>query len=168
MKESNVEAVFVQTGFKENVSQFLQKITDEEAIKYDIAIQVAGREGFYIEKPSMMDKYVRRDCDSHTDVMEITYIQFCKRYIPTRIKPEKEESLKPDTYLKPSTGISGYSKLDFIVTHDMDMKTILKKLPKYIRIKDPYPGEPAFVKLRKSYVVRLHKFNQEKKPHEYH
>ena len=47
MKKSNIEAVFVATGFKNNRSRFLQKITDEEAAKCENPISVEGRDGWY-------------------------------------------------------------------------------------------------------------------------
>ena len=79
MKDSNIEAIYVATGFKHNRSKFLKKLTDSEAKKYPNAIGVIGRSGRYVEKPSMIEKYMRREFSEHFDVFEITYLQFAKK-----------------------------------------------------------------------------------------
>ena len=76
MKESNIEAVFVATGFKENRSRFLRKLDDNEVNQCENPIEVEGRSGFYTEKPSSIDKYKRRDFSIHPDVFKVTYLQF--------------------------------------------------------------------------------------------
>ena len=85
MKESNAETVFVATGFKENRSRFLQKVSDEELHKCQQPIEITGREGYYIEKPSIIEKYMRRDCSEYKEVFEMSYIQFSKRYCATNL-----------------------------------------------------------------------------------
>ena len=60
------------------------------------------------------------------------------------------------------------TKIDFIVEHDFEVKTMVKYLPKYIKISDVLPGEPRLMKLRKPCVARLHKYNKIKNPHEFY
>ena len=69
--------------------------------------------------------------------------------------------------MKKSKKYKNSSKLDFIITHDFEAKDMVHFLPKYVKIQDPLPGEPQFVKLRKCLVARLHKFNRIKNPHEF-
>ena len=43
-----------------------------------------------------------------------------------------------------------------------------RKLKEYIKLKNPFPGEPPYMKKRKSpAVLRFHKFKKETKPTEY-
>ena len=74
MKDSNIEAVFIPTGFRQNRSKFLKKVSDDEVSRCDDPIQVFGRTGYYIEKPSMIDKYMRRDFTEHKEVFKSDYI----------------------------------------------------------------------------------------------
>ena len=168
MKESNIESVFVQTGFYKNRSRFLHKLSDEE-IKYcENPIEVSGRMGLYTEKPSVLEKYMRRDFTEHPDVFDITYIQFAKRYTATRNGPKNKDLFKPKDFVRGLDEAESLSDLDFIVTHDFGTKNCLKILPRYIKLHSVKFGEPEFMKLNKIHVARLHKFNQEKNPHEFY
>ena len=60
MKDSNVKAVFAQTGF--NPSRYLEKIDDKDVDNCEKVVEVEGRQGKYHEKPSLYEKYLRRDC----------------------------------------------------------------------------------------------------------
>ena len=61
LKSSNIEAMFIPTGFKKNRSRFLKRVSEEEAKKCEDVIVLEDRKGLYIEKPSLLDKYTRRD-----------------------------------------------------------------------------------------------------------
>ena len=115
-----------------------------------------------------MDKYVRRDFSEHSDVYNISYIQFAKRYIPTNTEPRNSEDFRPKEFVKGNEDPEQLTKIDFIVEHDFEVKTMVKFLPKYIKINDVLPGEPRFMKLRKPCVARLHKYNKIKNPHEFY
>ena len=134
MRESNVEAVFVQTGFLHNRSKFLQKLSDEEASKCKEPITIEGRFGYYIEKPSMIDKYMRRDYSTHSDIFDITYMQFSKRYTVTRNAPKNEEKFKPKVFSRQNgyKDLKLVSNIDFIITDDFDERKDLKLLPTFI------------------------------------
>ena len=62
MKYSNIETVFVPTGFKQNRSKFLKKLTDQEAERYQNVVKIEGKMGLLMEKPSLIDKFERMDC----------------------------------------------------------------------------------------------------------
>merc|ERR1711872_1204255 len=55
-----------------------------------------------------------------------------------------------------------------IITADYDIQEQAVELPKFIRISNLKPGELPFMKLRSPQVLRYHKFNREKSPHEYY
>ena len=50
MKSSNIEAVFLQTGFKANRSGFLKELTKEEAHQGKNVIRVENKDGLFTEK----------------------------------------------------------------------------------------------------------------------
>jgi DNA-binding GntR family transcriptional regulator len=50
---------------------------------------VEGKEGKFVEKPSMLDKYQRRDLEG--GVEELCYAQFCKEYTPGRLTKTEEK-----------------------------------------------------------------------------
>ena len=170
MKHSNIEAVFVQTGFKQNRSKFLKKLTELEAENCSTKLKITNRTGIFTEKPSVIDKYGRRDLLENPENIEITYMQFSKRYNSTNIGPKKDEMFISKDFVKGESPneLAGLSKLDFIVTHEFEMKDALKLLPKFIKINNLRPGEPQFMKLRSIVVARIHKFNRTKKSHEFY
>ena len=144
MKHSNIEAVFVQTGFKQNRSKFLKKLTDLEAKHCPNKLKIENRTGIFSEKPSLIDKYVRRDLVENPNNIEITYLQFSKRYFSTNIGPKKDEMFNSENLIKGESPneLVGFSKLDFIVTHDFEIKEAVMFLPKFIKINNLRPGEP--------------------------
>ena len=148
MKHSNVEAVFIQTGFKQNRSKFLKKLTDSEAENCANKIKIENRKGIYTEKPSLIEKYERKDLVENPENIEITYLQFSKRYTTTHVGPKTDKMFKSQDFVKGEfpNELAGFSKLDFIVTHDFETKLTLKFLPKYIKIWKLRPGEPQFMK----------------------
>ena len=169
LKESNVDTEFIQTGFKQNRSKFLKKLTDDELNYCKVVVQVSGRDGYYTEKPSLLDKYMRRDFSVHPDVHDITYLQFGKRYVATRTGPKDDKDFKPLVFDKHSmSSKENHCDLDFIVTDNFLSLDKPKLLPKFIKINNPELGEPAFMKLRSPMVARFHKFSKRKNTHEFY
>ena len=122
MKESNIESVFVQTGFNKNRSRFLHKLSDEEVKYCENPIEVTGRMGLYTEKPSVLENYTRRDYTKHPDVFDITYIQFAKRYSATRKGPKNEDLFKPKDFVHGLDIQESVTDLDFIVNYDFEIR----------------------------------------------
>ena len=60
MKYSTVRTVFVPTDKKELRSKFLIKVEEKEETHGKLAFNVEGREGLFIEKADLIDKFVRR------------------------------------------------------------------------------------------------------------
>ena len=96
LSHSNIGTIFLPTGFKRNRSRFLKQITEEEANFYEDAIEVEGKEGnHYVEKSSLMDKYMERLIGytigkgiETTNIDKLCFSQFAKRYEPTRSVPK--------------------------------------------------------------------------------
>ena len=78
MKESSVTCVFAGTGFFP--SRFLEKLDERNAKNCEKVVEVQGRTGKYQEKPSLYEKYLRRDCANQPYIKQLCYAQFVKFY----------------------------------------------------------------------------------------
>ena len=99
----------------------------------------------------------------------MTYLQFSKRYASSNIAPREGEltSTLIHRKSKDENDIKILKNLDFIVTEKYDTETHRVTLPKVIVITNLLPDEPRYMRLRAPRVIRLHKFSEEKTPHEY-
>ena len=166
LKDSNTHTVFVATGFKQNRSKFLKPITKEEAKRYPNIVKIERKTEMLIEKPSLLDKYVRMDKIINEALNLLTYLQFSKKFSSSNIKP-KEGELQ-SKLIKKSEALKKYNDLEWIVTHDFETTETVYLLPKCIKLTNCLPGEPMFMRLRKSSVARIRKYNQTKDPHEFY
>jgi len=57
LKYSNIESIFMPTGFKSNRSKFLKQITEDEAKQVANVIKVEKSDGFYTEAASLLEEY---------------------------------------------------------------------------------------------------------------
>ena len=89
LRDSNVKAIFIPTGFKKNQSRFLQKLNDDEDTDeiLNSVVHIEGVEGTFIEKASLLEKYMRRP----NVLRDLTYCQFCQRYEALKTLPKKIE-----------------------------------------------------------------------------
>ena len=158
LKYSNIESIFMPTGFKTNRSKFLKQITEDEAKYAANVIQVENSDGFYTEAISLIDKYERRDCSENECLKWLTYIQFCMKYVPTNTKPKPEE-LKTFAIKRDTKGWDIDEEMDLIVTHDFKISDYHFPLPKYIKLNDVGLGEQEYMRKRSRRVIRIHKLN---------
>ena len=91
MKESNIESIYVPTGFEHNRSKFLKQITEEEAKKCSNVVVVPDKAGLFTEKPSMLDKFQRMDIEENPYIKRLTYIQFNMKYVSSNEEPQPED-----------------------------------------------------------------------------
>ena len=156
LADSNIGSFFVATGF--NKSRFLKKLTKDEIGKTDKfrLINLDNNEDvFYIESPSIMDKYLRRP----KELEAITLAQFSKRYISVKLNKDKSEDVeKVDVaHLEISEPISSDDNginLNFIISSIPEER---KALPHFIQLDgESLPGEPNFMKLRRPIALRYH------------
>ena len=159
LKESNTTCIFVQTGFKQNRSKFLKKLTEEE--QNSNAVEVEDKDGLYVEKSSLLDKYQQRDTVINSTLKDLCYAQFCQRYVSCKTLPQKvniSESMQAqDCDIKLHNYIITYKSLD----------NSNIKLPAYIKLKGCALGESQYMKLRSPQCLRFHKINRMQFPHEY-
>merc|ERR1712002_365004 len=117
MKDSSITSVFAQTGF--NPSRFLEKVEDKDIGQCERIIEVEGRTGKYQEKPSLYDKYLRRDCKSQPHLLKLSYAQFVKRY--QAVSKADENFTTPAVTVQKQHDESGPLMYeDHIITHDYD------------------------------------------------
>ena len=166
MKHSNVKSIFVPTGFKENRSKFLKQITEEEAKKLSNVVKIEGDNRILIEKPSLIDKYLKMDRNINPMLNQLTYLQFCKHYSASSMLPKSGE-LQSELVPK-DADIKTYFSVNFIVTHNFDVIDEVYLLPRVIQLTEHVPGEPKFMRLYNPKVARFHKFSQLKSPHEFY
>ena len=168
LADSNIGTVFVATGF--NKSRFLKKLTKDDFGKTDKCrlINLDNNEDiFYIESPSLMDKYLRRP----KELEAITLAQFSIRYFSVKLNTDKSEDVeKVDlAHLENSEPIASDDNginLNFIISHIAEER---KALPHLIRLDgESLPGESNFMKLRRPIALRYHKFKPTTEPHEFY
>ena len=144
----------------------MKQITEEEAKYCPDVISIDGKEGYYTEAPSMLDKYERRDCSRNQHLSCLTYAQFCMKYSSTNAEPN-DNDLKSCIEFKNEEDTTVTDDHDIIITHDFSIKKESYSLPRFISLLNLKPGEPKFMKKRRKRVIRIHKFNSTTQPHEY-
>ena len=91
MKSSNIDTVFIPTGFKKNRSSFLKQLTEDEAKICKNIITVNEKKGKFIEKPSLLDKFERKDLTKNKHIQSLTYTQFCMKYTSPNKEPAEKD-----------------------------------------------------------------------------
>ena len=82
LKYSNIATIFVPTDIKEKRSKFLMKLDkDDPNSKNGVQVK-GGREGTFLEKPDIIERYCRRDLENHPELEFLTLSQFAIMYEP--------------------------------------------------------------------------------------
>ena len=89
------------------------------------------------------------------------------KYVSSSKEP-KGKDLQSIAFQRGDEGFDITEEMDIIVIHDYDVNYQHYSLPNVIQLLDPKLGEPRFMRKRSRQVVRFHKFNRTKNPHEYH
>ena len=178
LKDSNVKTVFLPTGFPENRTHFMQKVSSENMHQYteDELVTIDGKDSKYVAKPSVIDKYMRRP----GGLEHMCLMQFVKMYdsvssVPKKVKWKDGCSFGQATETEDIehhiNRHKDFHKILILPENKCDMSVEEYSnllLPKYISLLDPKPGEPRYLRLRSfPLIVRLHKFNCTKERHEY-
>ena len=90
LKDSNVTTKFVPTNRKQNRSKFLMKVDEKDPCNGQIKKKIENREGWFVEKYDLVDKYTRRDKKCR-DIDTLSTSQFWKMYDPVWKKRKKKE-----------------------------------------------------------------------------
>ena len=175
LKDSNISSVFVPLGKKEDISRYLMRADPDQDYGSIELLEITNREGLYYEKPNWVDKYLRRD-RSKWD--ELCFPQYVKMFDPIQRNQsenqDEEQDIEYDADIDNPDGqdlsdlerdIDKYGqevKFHYLITETGEMG---KQLPKLMKIGNPYPGEPNFLRKRKHpKSLRFYKVKRELNP----
>ena len=177
LKDSNISSVFVPLGKRDDVSRYLMRADPEQDYGAIELFKIAGREGLYYEKPNWVDKYLRRD---RSEWNELCLPHYIKMFDPIHKKEEEnpteenEEDIESDVELDISDvkETSDYDKdkrrygqevkFHYLITETGE---IGKPLPNLMKIGNPCPGEPNFLRKRKHpKSLRFYKIKKDLNP----
>ena len=175
LKYSSIDTIFIPSDKKELRSKFLMKLDDKEENKLNGTEVQGGRDGLFVEKPDLIDKYCRREIiEQHLELNELCPVQFGKMFQPIQRRKEDETEEKKGGYdIEVGNTVEEAIEKDnendpskYIITTNPHYKKI--KLPTIIKIKDPLPGEVAiWVKRKFPKAARMHKKTQDNNPHRF-
>ena len=178
LKYSNVATIFIPTDKKELRSKFLMKLDKADA-NYAKGSEVkGGKEGIFLEKPDIVDKFCRREItEKNPELEKLTLIHFSKMYDPIRSKKSKDEEDKQPT--KPTENIEPEKNestelwdddeervANYYITGDEQYDNI--PLPKIIKLKNCAVGEVTLMEKRSfPKAARMHKKREDNNPHKF-
>ena len=169
MTRSNITCQWVNTDHSKDTHKRMRKAKPEDQIA---TVELEGREGKWYQTYDMRNKYTRRPEELH----HLCLAQFAKMYKSRSLSKsedadDEDEQVDGDEQVETEivTAPTEHSPLTTVACcsksccdETSDKKNIIK-LPEIIKLKDPYPGEPRFMKLRKSPVaLRFYKGNSDK------
>ena len=173
MKYSTVRTVFVPTDKKELRSKFLMKVQENEETHGKLAFNVEGREGLFIEKADIIDKFVRQPGpknphnefkDTDPDNENLCLVQFAKMMEITQRKPDDDDELDVD--VEELNLDEDDEKFHYIMVADDCIDKV--PLPNMIKLMPKYPGENNVMRKRRfPAAIRFHKKRQDIDPHKY-
>ena len=166
LKFLSIDTIFIPSDKRELRSKFLKKISEDDVNKKHAGQVIGGRDGLFLEKPDLINKYCRRIItEDHPELLELPLIQFGRMYQP--IRGDKDKDDKKDSSLEKKES-SEESKQDipwksledrianYYVTVDPAYNKV--KLPTIIRLKNCQPGEVSmWVKRSFPKAARFHK-----------
>ena len=136
----------------------------------------------YVEKYDVISKFERKEDGNE----ELSYSHFAKMYEPSWTYKENGQELNEDFSDQENEvprneemekDYPQNTKFNFTMRcrkdpsdpdHELCTQIKGKKLKNYIKLKNPYPGEPPYMRKRKSpAVLRFHKFRQDTNPLEF-
>merc|ERR1711954_459615 len=160
LADSNIGTFFVHTGF--NKSRFLKCFTPEESTricKERLITLKNNSEQYYIETPSIRDKYLRRP----NILQHMTLAQFAKVYVAMRTT--KKSNANESDSLSSNCPEANTIKDKFIISPRPSERT---GLPELVELDgNPAPKQCNFLKLRRPIALRYHKYKETTDPHQY-
>ena len=173
LKYSNMDTVFIPSDKKEMRSKFLMKVSDEDKNKIAGIEVKGGREGLFLEKPDIIDKFCRREItDRNPELKAMCSVQFGKMFEPIRGSQSDEKEYPPITnHIEPlDDNVPWIDEEDrlanfYITTNKIYNK---KRLPDYIKLINCQPGEVTIWRKRSfPKAARIHKKKEDTDPNRY-
>ena len=169
LKKSNVGCQWVSLGMKEERTSRWKRATKKEEESGRPLTKLMGHEGLWYEQQDMWSKYLRRPMDSLGEMCFAQFAKMFKSYGSTRSKEDKNEHVKENEVDEDDGYITDDAddKFNYVMTHRNDDKN-KTKIPEYIILRDPYPGEPQMMQKRTfPAVLRFNKTNKGNNPQRY-
>ena len=171
LKKSNVACQWVSLGRKEERTSRWKRATENEIKSGRPMTKLLGHEGLWYEQQDMWSKYLRRPMDT---LRELCFAQFGKMYRSCSQSKSEEYAEENEKENEVDEGDDdGYhsgdedEKFNHVMTYK-DKKNNGAKLPEYIVLSDPYPGEPRMMRKRQfPAVLRFNKTAQGNNPQKY-
>ena len=92
----------------------------------------------------------------------------CKKCFKRKRKLDEVNSEEEFSNSEEDEEINNQSNIEMITKNSGKNDYEKMWLPKFIKLKNVKPGEPIFMKLRSPYMIRFHKVNRSKNPHEFY
>ena len=192
-RDSDTKCVFLQTAPQSERSKFLKNVTDKPGYKNSNKVTVTNQKGDknweYVEQYEIHSKYERRNIEENEDLKELCLAQMVKMYESSWGRSQKEDSDSDqdsnddedeDNNIKEEENNMEEAVTTGTITSNVKPDKFMHVmsyrwqegqgplLPKMFRLKDPFPGEPPFMRLRKKpLVLRFHQYKVEKDPEGY-
>ena len=196
LKYSSVDTIFIPAEKKELRSKFLMKL-DENDANFDKGLEVdGGRDGKFVEKSDIIDKFCRREIlEKDPELEALSAIQFAKMYDPIRRKTSKinedsrhskedNQDINIDIDTAENNGNEEADNAEksnttndlwedeedrvanYYITTNLLYNHI--RLPNTIKIKNQKEGEvPIYAKRSFPKAARIHKKREDNDPHRF-
>ena len=182
-RDSDAKCVFLQTAPSSERSKILKNVTDkQEQYKGVPTVTVDNhKDGVYVEQYDVHSKYERLPRETYPEIANLTMAQMMKMYSASwGNKSEKRDTFTEDNSDVDDQEVQGEDPVMLAEDKQNSDKKFLHvmsanfqeaegpPLPKILKLNNPYPGEPPFLKLRtKPAVLRFYKIKMEKDPGAY-
>jgi len=173
LKYSSIDTIFIPSDKKELRSRFLTKLAEDDQNRKHGGKVVGGREGLFIEKSDIVDKYCRRlITEQNPELKELTLVQFGRMYQPItkKKKSDSDESSKDNCKIIPEQAYYWTDEEDRIINVYITTNSTYnhKQLPSFIRLENCQPGEVQLWKKRSfPKAARFHKKREDNDPYRY-
>ena len=92
LKYSNIDTIFIPTDKKELRSKFLMKLAQSEGNEKEGLEVQGGRDGRFLEKPDIVDKFCRKiTTEKNPELGALSIVQFGRMFEPIRKRGAEEE-----------------------------------------------------------------------------
>ena len=161
LKKSNVACQWISLGRKEERTSRWKRATEKMKESGRPLIELIGHEGLWFEQQDMWSKYLRRPMNTLEHMCFAQFGKMYSSYSQTKSqegvdrKDEENEVEEDDGYITEDTE----DKFNYVMNYKNNSKQGTK-LPEYIILNDPYPGEPHMMRKRNfPAVLRFNKTN---------
>ena len=146
LKNSNVTCQWVPTQPTDERSKRHRKATETQINSGIEVYKLEGHDGFFYEVQDIYSKYLRRP----DAIRDICFAQFAKMF-RSKSSNEDENTHQDDECLETADKLSmendAFMKFNYIITFD-EKNNLEQVLPKIIKLKDAFPGEPRTMQRR--------------------